>query len=83
MLLASGVNVVTASKLLGHATPAVTLGVYAHVLPSDEMPALDLDAELREQNGNSRSLPSSPAPSEIPVDQARMTDSTVFSGTQR
>jgi integrase len=85
MLLASGVNIVTASKLLGHSNPAVTLGVYAHVLPSDEMPALDLEAELRtcEQDANTRGLPSSPVPSDISADQARMTDSTVLSGIER
>jgi integrase len=46
MLLRRGVDVVTASKLMGHHSPAFTLARYSHVLPNDAQPALDLDAEL-------------------------------------
>jgi integrase len=30
MLIAAGVDVATVSKVLGHANPSITLGVYAH-----------------------------------------------------
>lgn len=45
--IATGTNVLQLSRLLGHHSPEFTLRVYAHLLPGDESPALDLDAELR------------------------------------
>jgi integrase len=41
--LAHGVNVVQLSRALGHHSPAFTLEVYAHLLPGEGAPALDLD----------------------------------------
>jgi len=44
--LAHGVNVVQLSRALGHHSPAFTLEVYAHLLPGEGAPALDLDMAL-------------------------------------
>jgi integrase len=44
--IAAGTNIVTLSRLLGHHSPDFTLRRYAHLIPGDEIPALDLDAEL-------------------------------------
>ena len=33
MMLAAGEDVPTVSEYLGHSSPAVTLGIYAHVVP--------------------------------------------------
>ena len=44
--LARGVNVLQLSRALGHHSPAFTLAVYAHLLPGDEAPALDLADEI-------------------------------------
>jgi integrase len=38
-LVASGVDIVTISKRLGHARPAVTLAIYAHMFTSDDSKA--------------------------------------------
>ncbi len=38
-LLASGVDIVTVSKRLGHAKPSVTLAIYAHMFTSDDSKA--------------------------------------------
>jgi integrase len=40
-LIASGVDIVTISKRLGHAKPSVTLAVYAHMFTSDDRKAAD------------------------------------------
>ena len=32
MLIASGMDVLTISRRLGHSTPAITLGVYGHLI---------------------------------------------------
>jgi hypothetical protein len=38
-LIASGVDIVTISKRLGHAKPSVTLAIYAHMFTSDDRKA--------------------------------------------
>ena len=38
-LVARGVDIVTISKRLGHARPAVTLAIYAHMFTSDDRKA--------------------------------------------
>ena len=38
-LIASGVDIVTISKRLGHAKPSVTLAIYAHMFTSDDSKA--------------------------------------------
>ena len=38
-LIASGVDIVTISKRLGHARPSVTLAIYAHMFTSDDSKA--------------------------------------------
>ena len=43
---ARGTNIVRVSRLLGHHSPAFTLDTYAHLIPGDEVPPLDLDAEI-------------------------------------
>ena len=45
-LLATGWDVVTVSKLLGHANPQITLTIYAHVLPKPRHGAADALANL-------------------------------------
>ena len=35
-LIASGIDIVTISKRLGHANPNVTLGIYAHMFTTDD-----------------------------------------------
>jgi integrase len=53
-LLATGWDVVTVSKLLGHANPQITLTIYAHALPKPRHGAADALAKLlREQSGHS------------------------------
>jgi integrase len=39
MLIAHGVDVVTISKRLGHASPSITLNVYAHLFTKDDSKA--------------------------------------------
>lgn len=41
MMLSEGVRVDIVSRMLGHSTPAVTLSVYAHLMPGDEEAAVD------------------------------------------
>ena len=38
-LIASGVDIVTISKRLGHARPSVTLAIYAHMFTTDDRKA--------------------------------------------
>lgn len=44
--LANGVPVNVVSSILGHASPAVTLEVYGHVMPSQKVAAIDLVSDL-------------------------------------
>lgn len=44
-LIANGVDVVTVAKLMGHSSPVVTLGIYAHTIPGAALP--DVDQLLR------------------------------------
>lgn len=37
LMIASGVDIVSVSRLLGHASPKITLDVYAHMLPSSHL----------------------------------------------
>jgi integrase len=47
-LIASGVDIVTISKRLGHAKPSVTLAIYAHMFHTDDSKAADaINAALR------------------------------------
>lgn len=39
-MLASGVDVVSVARILGHTTPSTTLGIYAHALPASESKAI-------------------------------------------
>lgn len=48
----AGTNVLVLSRLLGHHSPEFTLRVYAHLIPGDAIPALDLAAELAGQGDN-------------------------------
>lgn len=42
--IAAGTNIVALSRMLGHHSPEFTLRVYAHLIPGDVLPALDLEA---------------------------------------
>jgi integrase len=46
MMLASGADVVRVSRLLGHASPTVTLNIYAHQLPTQHYASVDALAKL-------------------------------------
>jgi integrase len=51
-LIASGVDIVTISKRLGHAKPSVTLAVYAHMFHTDDSKAAAaIDAALLPHKG--------------------------------
>ena len=45
-LIAAGMDVVTVSALLGHASPATTLSIYSHALPSKMKSTADKVDEL-------------------------------------
>jgi hypothetical protein len=45
-LLASGVDVVAVSRLLGHSSPVVTLSVYSHAIPRERQGLTDTLARL-------------------------------------
>jgi integrase len=46
-LIAAGVDIVTVGRRLGHASPAITLGVYGHLVANaDERAAQAIDAVL-------------------------------------
>ena len=46
ILLLAGVPVHVVSQRLGHASPTITLAVYAHVMPGNQRDAADLFARL-------------------------------------
>ena len=46
LLLANGEDVVRVSRLLGHASPTITLNVYAHMLPKEHYGTADRLSEL-------------------------------------
>jgi len=46
LLLAAGKRVEVVSERLGHASPMITLTVYAHVRPGDQRDAAELLASL-------------------------------------
>jgi integrase len=46
VLLLAGVPVHVVSQRLGHASPTITLGIYAHVMPGNQRDAADLFARL-------------------------------------
>ena len=46
ILLLAGVPVHVVSQRLGHASPVITLSVYAHVMPGNQREAADLFARL-------------------------------------
>jgi integrase len=50
--LARGVSLLQLSRALGHHSAAFTLTRYTHLLPGDEVPALDLRDELPGQVGS-------------------------------
>jgi integrase len=39
-MLASGVDVASVARILGHTTPSTTLGIYAHVMPASGSQAI-------------------------------------------
>lgn len=42
MLLRDRVNLERVSERLGHASPTITLEIYAHVMPSDQQQAVEV-----------------------------------------
>lgn len=60
-LLAAGWDVVTVSKLLGHANPQITLTIYAHALPKPRHGAADALAKLMSDVTQKRIDPASNA----------------------
>ena len=51
ILLLAGVPVHVVSQRLGHASPTITLSVYAHVMPGNQRDAADLFARLIREAG--------------------------------
>ena len=51
ILLLAGVPVHVVSQRLGHASPTITLSVYAHVMPGNQREAADLFARLVSEAG--------------------------------
>jgi integrase len=51
-LLAAGVDVVTVSRFMGHASPRITLTIYSHVIPKQPHGASELLAKLMRESGN-------------------------------
>jgi integrase len=51
VLLSSGVPVKVVSERLGHASPSITLSIYAHVMPGDQKAAANLLAGLVGEQG--------------------------------
>jgi integrase len=47
-LIASGLNVLTISRRLGHGSPAITLGIYGHLFKTDDRAAAIMEAALTE-----------------------------------
>jgi integrase len=45
-LIASGLDVLTISRRLGHATPVLTLGTYGHLFKTDDRAAAIMEAAL-------------------------------------
>jgi integrase len=45
-LIASGVDIVTISKRLGHAKPSVTLAIYAHMFHRDDSKAAQVGSNV-------------------------------------
>jgi integrase len=60
LMIANGEDVVRVSRLLGHASPNITLGIYSHMLPKEHYGSTDRLATLI--YGNSSAPPSDPAP---------------------
>ncbi len=46
VVLQAGLDIGTVSKILGHANPSITLGVYSHFLPGREREAADAIASI-------------------------------------
>jgi integrase len=51
-LIASGLDVLTISRRLGHGSPAITLGVYGHLFKPDDRAAAIMEAALVEGRGS-------------------------------
>jgi len=64
MMLANGADVVRLSRLLGHASPTVTLSVYAHQLPIEHYASVDRLAQLVYGESGSP-VPASPVESSV------------------
>jgi integrase len=58
--IAEGTNIVQVSRALGHDSPAFTLSVYAHLLPGEQVPALDLGVALAQPAAVAATVPNTP-----------------------
>jgi integrase len=67
LALSSGVNPRIVSGRLGHATVALTLDIYSHVLPQQDQDAADKIAALIELQGRQPTIVSTCAPSRTPA----------------
>jgi integrase len=64
LMLANGEDIVRVSRLLGHASPTVTLNVYSHLLPREHYGSTNRLAQLVYGDGNA---PVSPSPADSVV----------------
>ncbi|MBZ9676863.1 tyrosine-type recombinase/integrase [Mesorhizobium sp. ES1-1] len=63
-LIAGGLDVVAISRRLGHASPVVTLSVYAHLFKrSDDGAAAAIEAAMRTGQNNKTAFGANPVPS--------------------
>jgi integrase len=46
-LIAAGIDVLTISRRLGHGSPAITLGVYGHLVKTDDRAAEAMEQVLK------------------------------------
>ena len=54
ILLANGEDVVRVTRLLGHASPSITLNVYAHMLPNSHYRTAEVLADTILRSGHNR-----------------------------
>ncbi len=70
LLIARGTNIVQVSRMIGHHSAAFTLTRYAHLIPGDDVTALDLGEELAGAQGAGEDTQTLPEPEPLRVERA-------------
>lgn len=68
LMLANGEDIVRVSRLLGHASPTVTLNIYSHLLPREHYGSTDRLAQL--VYGQEAAPATEPRPQSVPTSRA-------------